>query len=1033
MKQKTWFLKCFGAFCFIWMLFSVADVTAAEHSIEQSLKVSGVVSDAQGETLPGVNVFVKGTTIGVITDLDGKFSLNVPSRKSILVVSFVGYQTNEFIVGNTTNFKVVLEEEVNSLEEVVVVAYGSQKKQTVTGAVTMMKSSEILETPVANVTNALTGKLPGVITQQPGGRPGEDAAEIYIRGVGTWNDSKPLIIIDGIEQESFAQIDPNEIESLSVLKDASSTAVYGIRGANGVILITTKRGNMGKPKISLTANWGLQVPTSVPEFLGSYEHLLLRKKAYENDGFDPAAEEPTRLSAEALEGFRLGLDPYRYPDVNWYDEVINKKGSLQQQYNVNVAGGTKMVKYFISVGYLHQNGIFKYQDLQDEYDPSVYFKRFNFRSNIDLTINKYQTLTANISGRTEEMNGISGASGANGGVGGFFQGIIAKEPWRHPIANPDGSIGAVTGSTNPIAALSFGGYENSKVNYYDIIGTLKNDLSFITKGLSLDLSISFNNKYGSTKKYSDAIDTYYYDPIAERYDQVTDDSPFAFSKETNISPMRRTNLQLKLAYGRKFGLHNVNSVLVYNQQKTTSGSAIPSALMGYAARVEYGYADRYLAEVSVGYNGSENFAPGHRFGVFPSGSLGYVISEEPFMKNAKKFLPYLKIRGSVGLVGNDKGQARFLYLGQYDKVNQGSQGGNPSFGFGTTSPSTIGGIKETRAGNENLTWETALKSNVGIEGRLFKDNLLSFSVDFFKEHRKNILMQLNSVPTIIGVAAPYANVGETKNWGYEVDLTHRNKIGNVGYYVKGNYSFARNKVIYKDDPVNKPDYQKEAGYRIGQYRGYEVLGFFQSEEEIKHSPDQSTLGGPIIPGDLKYRDVNGDNMITEEDKVPIGFARIPEIMYAVTPGITWKGFEISAMFQGAANASLFFTGNAGFEFGGGAGGGQVSKTHQNYWTPDNPNPSYPSLHKNAKHSNKNINSFHLKSGNYLRLKNVSVAYSFPSKICKKMHMEALKIYLNASNLCTWSKIDNFDPEMVNESGDVYPQQSVYNLGININF
>lgn len=1033
MKQKTWSFKCFSAFCFIWMLFAVINVTAAEHAIEQNLQVSGVVSDTSGEPLPGVNVFVKGTTIGVITDIDGNFTLNVPSRKSVLVVSFVGYQTNEFIVGNTNSFKVVLEEEVNALEEVVVVAYGAQKKQTVTGAVTMMKSDEILETPAANVTNALTGKLPGVITQQTSGRPGEDAADIYIRGVGTWNDAKPLIIIDGIEQESFSQLDPNEIESISVLKDASSTAVYGIRGANGVILITTKRGNLGKPKISLTANWGLQVPTAVPEFLGSYEHLLLRKKAWENDGYDPAAEEPNLLSDEALEGFRLGNDPYRYPDVNWYDEIIDKTGSLQQQYNVNVSGGTQIVKYFISVGYLHQDGIFKYQDLQDEYDPSVYFNRFNFRSNIDLKINKYQTLTANISGRTEEMNGITGASGASGGTGGFFQGIIAKEPWRHPITNPDGSLAAVNGSGNPIASLSFGGYENSKVNYYDIIGTLRNDLSFITEGLSFDMSISFNNKYGSTKKYGDGIDTYYYDAVADRYDQISDDTPFTFASNTNISPMRRTNLQLKLAYSRKFGLHNVNSVLVYNQQKTTSGSAIPSALMGYAARVEYGYADRYLAEVSLGYNGSENFAPGHRFGFFPSGSLGYVISEEPFMKGIKKFLPFLKLRGSVGLVGNDKGQDRFLYLGEYTNIGNAGGGGTPSFGFGTTNPSSSGGIYEKRAGNENLTWETALKSNVGIEGRLFRDNLLSFSVDLFKEHRKNILMKLNSVPTTIGVSSPYANVGETKNWGYEIELSHRNKIGEVGYYIKANYSFARNKVIFKDDPVNKPDYQKEAGYRINQFRGYEVLGFFQDEEDIKSSPDQSSLGGPIIPGDLKYRDVNEDGVINEEDKTPIGYARVPEIMYAVTPGVTWKGFEISAMFQGAANASIFFTGNAGFEFAGAAGGGQVSKTHQDYWTPDNQDASYPSLHKVAKHSNKNINSFHLKSGNYLRLKNVTLSYTFPSKICKKMKMENLKVYLNASNLYTWSKIDNFDPEVVNQSGDVYPQQSVYNLGININF
>lgn len=1033
MKQ-TWSLKCFVIFCFIFLFCSIGNSIASTQDINQNIDVKGAVYDTSGEPLPGVNVFIKGTTIGVITDIDGRFSLPAPSRRSVLVVSFVGYQTNEIIVGNSKEFKIVLEEEVNSLDEVVVVAYGSQKKQTVTGAITMMKSDELLESPSANITNALTGKLPGVITQQTGGRPGEDAADIYIRGVGTWTDAKPLIIIDGIEQESFSQLDPNEIESISVLKDASSTAVYGIRGANGVILITTKRGNIGKPKISLTANWGLQVPTAVPEFLGSYEHLLLRKKAYENDGQDPAMMEPNLLSDEALEGFMLGTDPYRYPDVNWYDEVINKSGALQQQYNINVTGGTQIVKYFISLGYLHQDGIFNYQDLQKEYDPSVYYNRLNFRSNIDLKINKYQTLSANISGRSEVINGIQGAGGATGNQKGFFQDILAKEPWRQPMYNPDGSLAASpTGGGNPIASLAYSGYENSKVNLYDIIGTLKNDLSFITQGLSFDLSISFNNKYGSTKKYTDAIDCYYYDSKADRYDQLLEDKPFTYSGETNITPMRRTNLQLKLAYGRKFGLHNLNSVLVYNQQKTTSGYEIPSALMGYAGRIEYGYADRYLAEFSIGYNGSENFAPGHRFGLFPSGSLGYVISEEPFLRKIKSFIPYLKVRGSVGLVGNDKGQDRFLYMGVFENVGIKGGGGTPNFGFGTTNPTTSGGIIEKRAGNENLTWETALKSNIGIEGRLIKNDLLSFSVDFFKEHRKNILMQLNSVPTIAGVSAPYANVGETKNWGYEVELSHRNKIGDWSYYIKGNYSFARNKVIFKDDPEGKPYYQKEAGYRINQFRGYEVLGFFQNEEEIRTSPDQTTLGGPIIPGDLKYRDVNEDDIINEEDKVPIGYSRIPEIMYSVNPGISWKGIEISAMFQGAANASIFFAGNAGFEFGGAAGGGQVSKTHQDYWTPDNQDASYPSLHKVAKHSNKNINSFHLKSGNYLRLKTVTISYTFPQRICKKMHMSGLKVYLNGNNLYTWSKIDNFDPEVVNESGDVYPQQSVYNLGVNINF
>ena len=1028
MNTETLHFKFLKVFCCVLLLqLGWSHALGAVTEANQTRQIQGVITDSQGETLPGVNVIVKGTSIGAISDLDGKFTLQVPSPKSVLVISYVGYETYEVIVGNKTSFNIVLEDQMNALDEVVVVAYGSQKKQTVTGAVSMMKSSELVAAPVANVTNALVGKLPGVITQQPGGRPGEDAATILIRGKSTFNDASPLIIIDGVEQESFSQLDANEIESLSVLKDASSTAVYGIRGANGVILITTKRGKEGKPKISVTANWGLQRPTQIPEFLGSYEHLLLRKKAWENDGKDPLQQDNGLLTDESLEGFRLGQDPYRYPDVNWYDEMVNKSGSLQQQYNINISGGTKVVRYFISLGYLNQGGMFKYGDLQKDYNPEVYYRRFNFRSNIDLNINKYQTVSANISGRSGEMNGFSGASGS------FFQGLIAKEPWRHPIYNPDGTIAGVEGSGNPLSTIAYSGYENSKTNYYDLVGTLHNDLSFITEGLSFDMSISFNNNFGSTKVYTDGIDTYYYEPNSGRYDQLGEDSPFRFKEDKKTNPMRRTNLQLKVGYARRFGKHNINSILVYNQQKTTSGNSIPSALMGYAARVEYGFAEKYLGEVSLGYNGSENFAKGHRFGFFPSGSLGYVISEEPFMAKVKNVIPFLKVRGSIGLVGNDKSKDRFLYMGEYAAQGIYAGGGTPSFGFGTTNPSTNGGIYEKRNENKLLTWETALKGNIGLEARLFSNDLLTFTADFFKEHRKDILLQGRSTPQIIGLSSPYLNVGEVKNWGYEFELSHRHHIGKVDYYIRANYSFARNVVINYDDPAGTPDYQKIAGFRIDQFKGYQVLGFFQNEEEIKHSPDQTTLGGPIIPGDLKYWDRNGDGTLTEADKVAIGYSRIPEIMYSVTPGIIWKGLEISAQFQGAAHASVLFAGNAGYEFGGGAGGGQVSKIHQDYWTPENPNASYPSLHMATKHSNKNINSLHLKSAAYLRLKNVQITYSFPASIYRKLGMTGLKVYLNGTNLYTWSKIDNFDPETVNASGEVYPQQSVYNLGVNINF
>lgn len=1035
MKQKTLgfipIKTCWQLLCFIGLL-SFCSKTHAETI--QETTITGIVKDTYGDALPGVNVTIKETSIGVITDLDGKFVIQSPTPRSVLVVSYIGFETFETIIGNKKDFEIVLEESTHLIDEVVIVAYGTQKKQTVTGAISTVKSDELLEVPVANVTNALVGKLPGLITQQPGGRPGEDQTDIYIRGMATFNDASPLIIIDNIEQESFAQLDPNEIESISVLKDASSTAVYGIRGANGVILITTKRGNEGRPKINITANWGVQRPTQIPQYLGSYDHLTLLKKAIENDGKDPITEKGNLLSDESLAGFLAGNDPYRYPDVNWYDEVINKKGSLQQQYNINVSGGTRMVKYFVSLGYLNQGGMFKYQDLQKEYDPSVYFKRYNFRSNIDLTINKYQTLSASISGRSEELNGIAGASGATDGKGGFFQGIIAREPYKTPIYNPDGSLAAIQGLGNPIASLAYGGYENKRVNHFDIIGTLKNDLSFITKGLYFNASIFFKNSYGSTKKYSDGIDTYYYEPVTGRYDQLGEDTPFSYSGETLITPILRRNVQLQLGYGRRFGLHNVNSMLVFNQQRYVTGKEIPTALMGYAARAEYSYADRYLMELSLGYNGSENFAKGYRFGFFPAASLGYVLSEEPFMEALKTYIPYFKIRASLGLVGNDKyAGERFLWQGIYEGVSNGPNGGTPSFQFGTNNPSTSGGIIEKRNENKLLTWETALKQNIGFEGRLFKSGLLAFSVDLFREQRKDILMQGNSSSYITGMEAPYLNIGEVENWGYEFELSHRYRINKFEYYIKGNYTFARNKILNYDDPAGRPDYLKTAGYRIGQYRGYQVLGYFQDEQDILESPDHSTLGGPIIPGDFKYWDRDGDGKITTNDRVAIGYSRIPEIIYSITPGFAWRGFDFSFMLQGAANASVLFIGNAGFEFGGGAGGGQVSEVHKNYWTTENPNPSYPSLHYASTHSNKNINSFHLKSGNYLRLKNIQLGYTFPSSVCRKLGMTGLKIYLSGSNLYTWSKIDNFDPEVVNTSGDAYPQQSVYNVGINVNF
>lgn len=984
--------------------------------------ISGVVADQAGIPLPGVSVVIKGTSVGAATDFDGNFTITANNASDVLVFSYMGFITIEKLASDKQPFNVVLEEDIQSLNEVVVVGYGAQKKETITGAISTIKGSELVSVPTSNLSTAITGKLPGVVTIQSSGRPGEDAAAIFIRGQSTWVNSSPLIIVDGVERQSMSQIDPNEVGSISVLKDASSTAVYGVRGANGVILITTKRGKVGTQKISISANLGVQQPVNTPDFLGSYDHLVLRKIASINDGLNP--DNDPLISDESLEGFRLGQDIYRYPNLKWYDEVV-KSMAFQQKYNINVLGGTEKIKYFVSLGYLDQGGMFKYTDSHDRYSSDTDYQRFNFRSNLDFKINEYQTLSANISGRKQEKNGFPNVSNV-------FQSLIAQVPYAFPIYNPDGTYAAIPGQANAVVKIAESGYDRTDINNYDIVGVLKNDLSFITDGLSLDMNLSYNSSMGSVKRYREQPDSYQYNPNTDDYDQIIEASPLTYAGESSTTTYTNLGIQFQMRYTKKIGKSKVNTTLVYNQQNEKYNANKPFVLMGYAGRVEYDYGGKYLAEFNMGYNGSENFAPGNQFGFFPAVSFGYVLSNESFMKPLYSVVKFLKIRGSAGLVGNDKiGGNRFLWQGLYQYISP--SGSNLQyFGFGTTNPSSLGGIYESRSENRLLSWEKSRKRNIGLDTKLFDNNLLNITIDVFDESRTDILMSARSLLNTTGIPSPQYNIGEVKNWGYEIDVNHRNTIGEVGYSLRGLYSFARNEIINFDDPEGTPSWQKNAGNRIGQFRGYEVLGFFTSQDDIDNSPSQTTLGGPIIPGDLKYADINGDNQIDERDRKPIGYSRVPEIVYSITPEISWKGLTLNATFQGAANASVLFTSNAGYEFGGAAGGGQVTRTHQDYWTVDNPNGSYPSLHLNPQHSNKNVNSFHLKSGNYIRLRNIQLSYSLPEPFCKKLKLSSVKVLLSGNNLKTWSKVDGFDPETADQKGETYPQQKVYNLGININ-
>ncbi len=990
----------------------------------QETLIRGRVLNTSGYPIAGVSILEKETSNGAVSNTDGTFSLALKTTNAILEFKSIGYLTREIPVDNPF-MEVRLAQDISGLDEVVVVGYGVQKKETLTGAITTIRTDDILQSSAANITNALTGRLPGLTTIQSNGRPGYDEAQLLIRGQSTWVNSSPLIIIDGIERENFSQIDPNEVETISILKDASSTAVYGVRGANGVVLITTKRGQVGKPLVSLTHNSSMQRPSRIPKLLGSYDQVVLLNEALKNDGMPP------RFTEEQVIGFRDQAGTADYPDVNFWEE-FTKPYSLQNQTNLNIRGGTQRVRYFTSVGYLKQGGMFRYTKENKDYDTNTDFTRLNYRSNLDIKINEYQELSANLSARIEKRKGFGTNYDGNflNSLHQLFQGINSTPPYIFNIFNPDGSIGGAQSFANPYRSIAYSGFNTDRINAYDVTVRLNNKLDFLTEGLSAVLNVSTNSNFGTNKSYSQSVASYQYLPESGGYNQLAEDAPLTYMSENlNTTGYRLINLQAQINYARTFGEHGVTAMVLYNQQKEERGSQIPFALMGVSSRATYAYASRYFAEVNMGYNGSENFAPGNRFGFFPAYSAGWIISEEPFIKDKIAFLDFIKIRGSYGIVGNDRiGGARFLYQSMY-----GTAGGSQFYSFGLTNPTSPGGIVESRQGNPDLRWETSLKRNIGFEAKFFESKL-SITADIFDEKRKDILMEARSFPVVQGGPIPTINIGKVNNKGYEFEVEHNNTIGSDWRYsVKGNVSFSRNIVINRDDPGQTPEYQKLAGYRINQTRGLTVLGFFQSTDDIADSPSQITLGGPIVPGDLKYADYNEDGKIDESDVAPIGYSNIPEYIFASQLGISYKGLSLHTLLQGAANSSVMYTGFGGFEFTGSNGNGQATPIHLERWTPDNPNAGYPSLHTGTTHSNKRVNTFHLRSGNYLRIKNVMFSYDLPQKTIQRLKLSGVRVYVNGDNLFTWSKTGNYDPEALGGSGEVYPVQSVYNLGVNINF
>lgn len=1007
----------------------------------QTKQVTGVVKDATGETVIGASVVEKGTTNGVITDFDGVFKLTV-SENAVLQISYIGYQTQEVKVAGKTTLDITLREDTEMLEEVVVVGYGAQKKESVIGAISQVTSKDLLSTPSANISQAISGKITGVITSQTSGAPGADDAQIYIRGRATFaGDAQPLVLVDGVER-SFSQIAPDDIETISVLKDASATAVYGVRGANGVMLITTKRGKEQKPVVSLTANWQIQSPTRKDTYLDSYQSVMLLEEALANDGL------PSQFSADDIEMYRRsvagelsGRDAMLYPNVDWYDQVLSNTAPAQR-YNVSVTGGTKRMRYYASGEFYDQKSIVKNLS-NDQFGntSSPGFRRYSFRANTDFFLTTDLTFSVNFGTRFEERRGPN-TNDSTPNYSEIFYELNHTPGWLFPVSYsiPNGEstrtlyAGTSQYQNNIVARLTEAGYYKSTnvVNETNFIVDYKMD--WLTEGLSVKGMLSFDYENLHRNNYTRNFATYELNDDAN-YESLTAYNKFNTDTElthgSEFTSIYKLYMEAQVNYARKFGKHDVTAMALYMQNDYRSKADLAKRYQGLVGRVTYAWDDRYLAEFNAGYNGSENFMKGKRFGFFPAFSIGWRLSNEPFMQKYSDWLNNLKIRASYGQVGNDVYQVngvqqRFLYEQKWSQITN-------DYYFGTTGQT---GIYDAQYPNYGVTWERAHKYNVGIEFGFF-NGMLTGNVDVFYEKRNDILTTYLTRPEWVGVVMAAANLGKTKNQGYEIELKHSNHIGSDFHYTIGfNFSHARNEILSMDEPSIKTDYRKREGHPINQYFGLICDGYVtQADLDSGNLPD-SRFSSDVKVGDLKYRDMNQDGFIDDRDETFIGYSDIPENMYALNLSANYKNWGFSVMFQGVDHVSRYYDAEAMFAF---INGGKVKEHHLERWNPAESeaynlaHAKYPLLHYNdyGDH-NQRQNSYFLKNGAFLRLKNIELSYTLPERWSHKVGMSDCRLYINANNLVTWDHLDGLtDPE--SNGSNRFPIMKTVNFGVNIKF
>ena len=1021
--------------CFLLCFFALAYT-------QTNVKVTGIVSDARGETLVGVSIYAKSDpSRGVVTDYDGKYEINIKAG-DVLVFSHIGFTLQELNVGANTNqtLNVVLQESSQMLEEVSVVGYGTQRKVSVVGSIATVKPDELKIGGVSSITNNLAGRIAGLIGIQSSGEPGSDVSEFWIRGISTFGGgNSALVLIDGIDRGAAGLNDlaPEDIESFSVLKDATATAIYGARGANGVILINTRRGEEGK--ISINANFKSSVETlpRLPDYLGAHDYAMLANEARVVRGGLPV------YSSEIFDIIKYGMDPDLYPDVNWQKEIL-RESTNSLQGNVNISGGGKLARYYMSLFYRTNDAIYK-QEGMDKYHSDVRRNQYSFRSNIDVDVTSSTKVSLLLAAKLVDQN-----RPGMGDTGQIWNAVSTITPMTVPVRYSNGMFPSYGSgySTSPTVLLNETGYRSDRTNAIETLLTLEQDLSAMLEGLKATGSISFDNDNSHIQSRYKMPDLYM------AVDRNWQTGELLTTKTVVASPMtygsssfgRRTiYLEGKINYDKIINeRHRVGALLLYQQkdyQRTdvyNELSSIPRRNQGMAGRFTYSLDDIYFIETNFGYNGSENFPKGQRFGFFPSVALGYVVSNHRFMQEHLPVINTLKFRYSFGLVGNDKierngAEVRFPYL---TRVNMNATG----YYYGDV-PGYYYGVTDSELGSTGLVWESAKKHNWGVD-LVFLNNAFNVTIDAFLDKRDNIFMARNTLPGTLGIGSTvWGNVGRMKSWGTDGTASYTKTVGDFTLEARGNFTFTRDKIIDYDEVIPRYPYLAQKGNSFGITRGLISLGLFSDEEDVKNSPTQF---GSVLPGDIKYQDVNGDGIINSDDIVPIGNARIPKIQYGFAGSAKWKGIDLNIFFRGSGKSDFFFGGTGFYPFAGERLGNVLSivNDQKNRWTPasysgdpatENPNARFPRLTYGNNTNNNRASTFWMADASYLRLKTIELGYTLPKRITEKMSMSNLRLSLIGDNLYVWDKVKFWDPEQASTNGAVYPLTRSYTLVLQMSF